>query len=108
MSFQVVVTCTRSPCGTCRAARAPGYFLAPVANGTHEEREAARTDAELAASITGVDGAHRYDVAELRADGWPLCPWCGEDELYSLAAPASERAIAGCYLCGTRPPAKEA
>lgn len=35
-----------------------------------------------------------------RDDGWPLCPRCGEDELYSLATYASIETIAGCYRCG--------
>lgn len=44
----------------------------------------------------------RYE--ERRADGWPLCPECGEDELYSLAMPkATEATIEGCYRCGWKP-----
>jgi hypothetical protein len=35
-----------------------------------------------------------------RADGWPLCPICGEDELYSLSIPANREEIHGCYRCG--------
>lgn len=38
-----------------------------------------------------------------RADGWPYCPCCDEDELYSLADPASIETIVGCYRCGWRP-----
>lgn len=46
-----------------------------------------------------------------RADGWPLCPECGEDELYSLIwfegpRPALAEFIAsieGCYACRWRP-----
>jgi len=46
-----------------------------------------------------------------RSDGWPLCPRCGEDELYSLVMllwngegerPSIQDCIAGemrCYLC---------
>lgn len=47
---------------------------------------------------------------EFRADGWPLCPQCGDDELYSLLywnglterPPLREWIDAGmkCYLCG--------
>lgn len=47
---------------------------------------------------------------EYRADGWPLCPHCGEDELYSLFAwdgsdpkpPMSAWVDHGlkCYRCG--------
>jgi hypothetical protein len=39
-----------------------------------------------------------------RADGWPYCPSCGEDELYSLSVPATVETIVGCYLCRWRPP----
>lgn len=41
--------------------------------------------------------------ARRRRDGWPLCPRCGEDELYSLATPATIETICGCYRCGWRP-----
>lgn len=41
------------------------------------------------------DGIYR----EFREDGWPLCPICGEDELYSLAMPATIETISGCYSC---------
>ena len=53
--------------------------------------------------------AHPY--AEFRADGWPFCPRCGEDELYSVLMlnwngqgekPTLEQCIAGvmrCYKC---------
>lgn len=44
-------------------------------------------------------------------NGWPLCPLCGYDELYSVLAvtmwparPTLEQCIAaieGCYRCGT-------
>jgi hypothetical protein len=32
-----------------------------------------------------------------RADGWPYCPQCDEDELWSNATPATEDSIVGCY-----------
>lgn len=38
-----------------------------------------------------------------RADGWPLCPACGADELYSLADPATIGTIGGCYACPWEP-----
>lgn len=41
-----------------------------------------------------------------RADGWPLCPHCENDELYSLHVPATIRTICGCYACGWMPPLK--
>lgn len=45
---------------------------------------------------------------EKRSDGWPLCPGCGEDELYSLIwrggpKPSLSEFLASrlrCYLCG--------
>lgn len=52
-------------------------------------------------------------VRERRADGWPLCPQCGEDELWSpllwdgTAPPIAAFEAAGlrCYLCGwAKPP----
>lgn len=49
-------------------------------------------------------------LTDFRADGWPLCPQCGEDELYSLLfwdgsgerPPIREWMKAGlqCYRCG--------
>lgn len=48
------------------------------------------------------------EITEYRADGWPLCPCCGEDELWSPLIwlderPSIEDFIAAglrCYLCG--------
>jgi hypothetical protein len=37
---------------------------------------------------------------EYRVDGWPLCPRCGEDELWSGKIPASAVDELSCYLCG--------
>ena len=45
----------------------------------------------------------RYAYPEYRSDGWPLCPSCGEDELYSLEIPATAETICGCYNCEFRP-----
>jgi len=42
--------------------------------------------------------------AIFREDGWPMCPQCGEDELYSLDMPATVASIVGCYACRWRPP----
>lgn len=49
------------------------------------------------------------EIAEYRADGWPLCPNCGEDELWSPLLwdgdserpPVSAYIAAGlrCYFC---------
>lgn len=46
--------------------------------------------------------AERYKLT--RADGWPLCPRCGKDELYSLENPATLENIFGCYACDFRMP----
>jgi len=40
---------------------------------------------------------------EFRKDGWPFCPVCGEDELYSLSNPGSIETIVGCYKCNWKP-----
>lgn len=37
-----------------------------------------------------------------REDGWPYCPNCGEDELWSSRTPATITSIVGCYYCGWR------
>lgn len=42
----------------------------------------------------------QHRIKERRPDGWPLCPICEEDELYSLDAPATPETICGCYRCG--------
>jgi hypothetical protein len=38
-----------------------------------------------------------------RADGWPYCPQCDEDELWSAATYATVETIVGCYSCGWKP-----
>jgi hypothetical protein len=104
-THQVVCTCVETPCLACRSTGAPaGFFLSPVMHGRHYGAAAARVDANKCQGMAGRDGRHRYDVAELRADGWPFCPWCGEDELYSQMVPATRERICGCYRCGTSYP----
>ncbi len=54
--------------------------------------------------------------SSFRSDGWPHCPSCGADELYSLAnwPSADERPslewflerLDGCYGCNWKPEAK--
>ncbi len=44
-----------------------------------------------------------YGYIEHRADGWPLCPQCEHDELYSLADPPTIETIEGCYACNWKP-----
>ncbi|HEV8474577.1 MAG TPA: hypothetical protein VGR82_17500 [Methylomirabilota bacterium] len=41
-------------------------------------------------------------MPEYRADGWPLCPRCGDDELWSREVPVSASDELTCYLCGWR------
>jgi predicted RNA-binding Zn-ribbon protein involved in translation (DUF1610 family) len=38
-----------------------------------------------------------------RTDGWPLCPACGDDELWSAEIPATVETIVSCLGCGWRP-----
>lgn len=40
---------------------------------------------------------------EDRGDGWPKCPMCHKDELFSLALEPSPATIRGCYRCGWTP-----
>jgi len=42
-----------------------------------------------------VDKRHKY-----RADGWPLCPSCGDDELTSLELQPKPTDDLTCLLCG--------
>lgn len=45
----------------------------------------------------------RVAAPRFRADGWPLCPTCGEDELADLGNTyARADAILYCYRCGWR------
>lgn len=37
---------------------------------------------------------------EYRKDGWPLCPHCGQDELWCRQIPASVQGALRCYQCG--------
>lgn len=59
----------------------------------------------------------RAAFSRFREDGWPLCPGCGEDELYALANwPGEERPqlawflvrIDGCYRCNWAPATRAA
>jgi hypothetical protein len=49
------------------------------------------------------DDPARMKNLQTRPDGWPLCPTCGEDELYSLAIQPTPETIVGCYRCGRWP-----
>jgi hypothetical protein len=49
----------------------------------------------------------RYEYPELREDGWPLCPRCGADELYSLDIAPTVETIRGCYNCEFAPQSRE-
>lgn len=100
MSFQVVVTCLSVAC-VVHPKRS--MLLAPVESGLHEKRESASEDAKRRKRETGLGmSGHRFDVVRLKPNGWPLCPCCNDDELYSLAMPAgSSSELDGCYACGT-------
>jgi hypothetical protein len=37
---------------------------------------------------------------EYRRDGWPLCPNCGDDELWSRALDPRATDPLRCYVCG--------
>lgn len=45
--------------------------------------------------------ASPFDYKERRSDGWPLCPFCGQDELWSFDQ--TEIHIIGCLLCSWFP-----
>jgi hypothetical protein len=45
---------------------------------------------------------------EFRKDGWPYCPICEEDELWSAAIPATAETIVSCLRCGWTPRIKTA
>lgn len=64
----------------------------------------------LTMPATSLLGAARFK--EFRPDGWPYCPHCGEEELYSNLMlwwdgteprPTMEQILSGrfgCYACG--------
>ncbi len=54
------------------------------------------------ATLTLLIGKSRtpFRVRRWRADGWPICPSCGLDELMSVAIPATPETVCTCYLCG--------
>jgi hypothetical protein len=73
----------------------------------NQERSGARVvRAEDMGKGPAVTGRKRSPYTEHRRDGWPLCPSCGEDELYSLAEEPSVESIRGCYRCAWFPEAK--
>lgn len=45
-----------------------------------------------------------YLFTEYREDGWPLCPRCQADELWSPNIPATATTIHGCLACGWMAP----
>ena len=46
-------------------------------------------------------------ITRWRQDGWPLCPYCGDDEAYSLESPVDREHLDGCYVCGRFPLSSE-
>lgn len=80
-----------------------------------EEREAVAAGANVTLWIVG--GAQppvmlavtdeplgKGPYSRWRSDGWPLCPGCGEDELYSPEDPPRVESIVRCYQCQWTPP----
>ena len=57
--------------------------------------ESTRSELQVAASEPA--------YPQRRADGWPLCPGCGDDELWSAAVPATVDTIVSCLGCGWKP-----
>ncbi len=55
----------------------------------------------LGRHLTGTEDAA---VTAWRPDGWPLCPWCGEDELAAIRAwkrgAVAPHEVDLCYRCG--------
>lgn len=47
--------------------------------------------------------ADRPAYIRRRDDGWPFCPGCDEDELWSSAIPATEETIVSCLRCDWKP-----
>lgn len=58
----------------------------------------ATTPQSLVARQTSLPPVRPY--RHYRADGWPYCPRCDEDELWSNATQATVETIVGCYACG--------
>ena len=50
-----------------------------------------------------LDSATEPAYSRFRDDGWPLCPGCDEDELWSPAVPATFDTIHSCLRCGWQP-----
>lgn len=53
--------------------------------------------------VSDVGPSQWVGYAVVREDGWPMCPKCGDDELYSLDVPATVDSIVGCYACAWTP-----
>jgi len=98
--FRIVSSCLTDPCYDCGGTTRRGRLLVPYGIEIYSTREIAETALVGVRQKHSIVKAHRYDVAELRDDGWPLCPVCEQDELASFARPASVNAIEGCYACG--------
>ncbi len=77
------------------SAKVEGLASDIAALGTEE-----RAEALAAAGLKETALLYR----ERNADGWPKCPRCGNDELWSPAIPPTENTIIHCNDCGWRPP----
>jgi hypothetical protein len=89
-------------------------WLGDSVNGWRE-KTAVETPAEIAPALHAMilkhfpDSAYARGIAERRPDGWPLCPVCGTDEVYSRLnwdgqgerPPLQQYIDAGlaCYAC---------
>lgn len=74
-----------------------------------ELQELERTDPKVAKAAANYERVRDEIISkpplyrEFRADGWPLCPQCEEDELWAAYKDGEKPSIAnivGCYACG--------
>lgn len=73
-----------------------GWPLSPEARlgkSTHSSVE------QQISELESLQGPYR----EFRKDGWPLCPNCGEDELWSAEMKPTVETITSCLKCHWRP-----
>lgn len=124
--------CILTTCDSCRKAGHTGdWSTGCMACWVESTNRTLKAAAPQCAFTLVYQSKHHGDAPvfkEYRADGWPLCPFCGEDELYSFRrdlaiivkdtieppTPAEIRAViaeyidAGlrCYRCNWELPAK--
>jgi predicted RNA-binding Zn-ribbon protein involved in translation (DUF1610 family) len=87
------------PCGRTLSFDAPyEMWVCPVHGNV-------TTTQSLVARQTPLPPVRPYK--RYRADGWPYCPQCDEDELWSNGMPACVETIVGCYSCGWQAASRE-